>query len=56
MSREPDLFACCALAAFVEVAGASGTWPDSAAVRRLAYRYYEAELAAKNGGRPDAEG
>lgn len=43
-----DLFLGCALAAFVELAVASGRMPDSEATRRLAYRYYEEDLAEKN--------
>jgi hypothetical protein len=42
-----DLFQGCALAAYVELAMTSGGVPDEAATRRLAYRYYEEELAAK---------
>lgn len=43
-----DLFHACALAAFVEQAAAAGGWPDPEATRRLAYRYYEAELRERN--------
>jgi hypothetical protein len=43
------LFHGCALAAYVEIWQQSGQFPpDSEATRRLAYRYYEEELAAKN--------
>ena len=43
-----DLFPGCALAAFVEQAHAERGWPDIEATRRLAYAYYEQELAIKN--------
>lgn len=43
-----DLFHGCAFAAYVELAIACGGVPDSDATRRLAYRYYEEELAARN--------
>lgn len=43
-----DHFLGCALAAFVESAVACGWIPDSEATRRLAYRYYEEDLAKKN--------
>lgn len=43
-----DHFLGCALAAFVELAVASGRMPDFEATRRLAYRYYEEDLAEKN--------
>lgn len=43
-----DLFHGCAFAAYVELAIACGGVPDSNATRRLAYRYYEEELAARN--------
>jgi len=42
-----DLFQGCALAAYVELAMTSEGVPDEAATRRLAYRYYEEELAAR---------
>jgi hypothetical protein len=42
-----DLFNGCAVAAFVEVWRKTNLFPpDSEAVRRRAYRYYEEELAA----------
>lgn len=42
-----DLFHGCAVAAFVEVWRETGCFPpDSEAVRKRAYRYYEEELAA----------
>ena len=40
-----DLFHGCAFSAYVEIANACRGIPDSEAVRRLAYRYYEEELA-----------
>ena len=43
-----DHFLGCALAAFLELAVASGRMPDSDAPRRLAYHYYEEDLAEKN--------
>lgn len=43
-----DHFLGCALAAFVELAVSSGRMPDSEATRRLAYRYYEEDLAKKH--------
>lgn len=42
-----DRFLGCALKAFLELAAASSGIPDQEATRRLAYRYYEQELAAK---------
>ncbi len=41
-----DLFHGCAFAAYVELAIACRGVPDPDATRRLAYRYYEEELAA----------
>jgi hypothetical protein len=46
-----DLFHCCALAAFVAEARATGGWPNSDATRRRAYALYEAELAAERQSR-----
>ena len=46
-----DLFPGCALAAFLQQAKAEQGWPDIEATRRLAYAYYEQELAIKNGQR-----
>jgi hypothetical protein len=43
-----DCFLGCALMAFVELAAASGKLPDREETRRLAYRYYEQEIAAKH--------
>ena len=43
-----DLFHGCAFAAYVELAIACGGVPDPDATRRLAYRYYEEELAARS--------
>lgn len=47
-----DLFHCCALRAYVEVASETGQWPpdaepDSEQVRRRAYDLYEQELRRK---------
>ena len=42
-----DLFHGCAFAAYMELAIASGGVPDVDARRRLAYHYYEEQLAAK---------
>ena len=47
-----DRFHGCALAAFLELAVASGQIPDQEATRRLAYRYYEEALAEKNAEPP----
>lgn len=41
-----DLFHGCAFAAYVELAVACRGVPDSEATRRLAFRYFEEELAA----------
>jgi hypothetical protein len=43
-----DLFHGCAFVAFVEVSCACRGWPDSDAVKRLAYRLYEEALAELN--------
>ncbi len=43
-----DLFHGCAWAAFVELAQARRGMPDAEATRRLAYRYYEEELAGNS--------
>lgn len=43
-----DLFHGCAFAAYLELAAACGGPPDQEATRRLAFRYYEEELAKKN--------
>ena len=43
-----DLFTGCAIAAFVEVAVATGGPPDSEAVRVRAYALYEDALAERN--------
>jgi hypothetical protein len=51
MNAEPDdeildsLFHGCALAAFLDEAAERQGWPDSVAVQRRAYRYYEDALA-----------
>lgn len=42
-----DLFHGCAFAAFVEQAALTGGSPCPEATRRLAYRYYEEALAAR---------
>jgi hypothetical protein len=48
-----DLFHGCAWAAYLEVWHQTRQFPpDSEATRRLAYRYYEEALAAKNGPGP----
>jgi hypothetical protein len=47
-----DLFHGCAFAAYAELAAACGGEPDMEATRRLAFQYYEEELAKKNGGKP----
>lgn len=44
-----QLFHGCALRAYLEVYAATKQFPpDSEATRRLAYRYYEQEIAKKN--------
>ncbi len=43
-----DLFHGCAFAAYVELAIQCGGVPDREATRRLAFRYYEEELAIQN--------
>jgi len=47
-----DLFHGCAFAAYVELAVACRGVPDQEATRRLAFRYYEEELAKKHRGEP----
>lgn len=47
-----DLFHGCAFAAFIELAIQCGGVPDRDATRRLAYRYYEEELAKQNSHEP----
>jgi len=49
-----DLFHGCAFAAYIELAIACRGIPDPDATRRLAYRYYEEELAACRGERENA--
>lgn len=44
-----DLFLGCAFAAYVELAIQCGGVPDEDVIRQLAYRYYEEELAKRNG-------
>jgi hypothetical protein len=45
-----SLFHGCAWAAYLEILAATKQFPpDSDSVRRLAYQYYEQELAEKNG-------
>lgn len=46
-----DLFHGCAWAAYIDQAHAEQGWPDMEATRRRAFRYYEDELARKNGPR-----
>ncbi len=48
-----DLFHGCAWAAYRDQAHAERDRPNSEATRRRAFRYYEEELARKNGP-PDA--
>jgi hypothetical protein len=43
-----DSFHACAFAAFLEQAHAEQGWPDIEATRRLAYAYFEQQLATKN--------
>jgi hypothetical protein len=43
-----DPFHGCAFAAFVEQAHAEQGWPDIEATRRLAYAYFEQQLAIRN--------
>lgn len=50
-----DLFLGCAFAAYIVLAIACGGVSDSDATRRLAYRYYEEELAAIRHGRKTAD-
>lgn len=45
-----DVFLGCAFAAFVDLATLHGGPPDSLAVKKLAYRYYEEELAKRSTG------
>lgn len=45
-----DLFHGCAFAAYVELAIACRGVPDREAARRLAFRYYEEELATTRHG------
>jgi len=47
-----NLFHGCAWAAYADQACEQGGPPDSEATRLRANRYYEAELRAKNAGRP----
>jgi hypothetical protein len=42
-----DLFHGCALVAFVQIALATGDWPDPESTRRRAYELYEEALAKK---------
>ncbi len=49
-----ELFHGCALAAFVDQAVAEGGPPDSEAVRKRAYRYYEQSLTDKQRERREA--
>ena len=53
MTDEPEdildsLFHGCALAAYLDQAGAEQGWPSSEATRVRAYRYYEDALAEGN--------
>jgi hypothetical protein len=47
-----DLFHGCAFAAFVDEARLVRGWPDSEAVRRRAYAYYESALAERHNSKP----
>jgi hypothetical protein len=49
-----DLFHGCAFAAYVELAATCGGVPDPDATRRLAFRFYEEELSARNKASPSA--
>lgn len=42
-----DLFHGCAFAAYIELAREAGGPPDCEATRRLAFRYFEEELAVR---------
>jgi len=60
MTAEDDiwdsLFHGCAWAAYLEILAATKQFPpDSEATRRLAYQYYEQELAEKNRRKQPAE-
>ena len=46
-----DLFHAASLLAYLRVANAQQTWPDSEAVRQEAYRLYEEALAERNNSR-----
>ena len=46
-----DMFHGCALAAYIEEAAKAGGVPCSELTRRLAFRYFEAALAEKQGRR-----
>lgn len=45
---DPPCFMACAMLAYIEVAREQGRYPDSEAVKRLAYQIYERELKAYN--------
>jgi hypothetical protein len=51
-----DLFHGCAWAAYLDQAQAEQGRPDSEATRRRAFRYFEEELAKKNGPLPRGAG
>jgi hypothetical protein len=44
-----DLFQGCAFAAYIELAIATGGPPDCESTRRLAFQFYEEELAKRRG-------
>ncbi len=51
-----SIFHGCAWAAYLEILAATRQFPpDSEATRRLAYQYYEQELAEKNRQKPPAD-
>ena len=55
MTTDPiwdDIFHGCAFEAFVRIAREQQGWPDSEAVKKLAYSLYEAELRASQ--KPDS--
>ncbi|MEZ6128923.1 MAG: hypothetical protein R3C59_09590 [Planctomycetaceae bacterium] len=49
-----DLFHACAFRAYVDEAAATGGQPCRERTKYRAYRYYEADLAAKNAACPRA--
>ena len=51
-----ELFHHCAFAAYADEAKECGGPPDSEAVRKRAYRYYEEELAKEKAANPPGAG